>query len=112
MSITPAQERVLELLKEGLTQKEIAERLFLSINTVKTHLTAIYNRLGVRSAQEAIVKCLGGDPLPLTREETLLKEILYELREIKEMARPPTTDSSSGFNAVVFRPSQSRSPGL
>jgi DNA-binding NarL/FixJ family response regulator len=49
-----ARERdVLELIGEGATNREIAERLFLSPHTVKDHTTALYRKLGVRNRAEA-----------------------------------------------------------
>jgi LuxR family maltose regulon positive regulatory protein len=45
---------VLQLAAEGLTQREIADQLFISYNTVKTHLKATYRKLGATSRQEAL----------------------------------------------------------
>jgi DNA-binding CsgD family transcriptional regulator len=53
--ITVAQLRVLDYLPTHLTYTEIAERLFVSRNTVKTHAIAIFRKLGVSSRSEAIV---------------------------------------------------------
>jgi DNA-binding NarL/FixJ family response regulator len=44
---------VLELLREGLTDAEIAERLVLSTRTVEHHVAAILAKLGVGSRREA-----------------------------------------------------------
>ncbi|MFN8514526.1 MAG: LuxR C-terminal-related transcriptional regulator [Chloroflexia bacterium] len=44
---------VLRLLAEGLTDPQIAERLFLSRNTINTHLRAIYGKLGVNTRAAA-----------------------------------------------------------
>ena len=44
---------ILRLLADGLTNDEIARALFLSVNTVKTHLKAIYGKLGVHTRREA-----------------------------------------------------------
>ncbi len=54
-------ERELEILKlvaSGMSNKEIAERLFLSQRTIKAHLTNIFNKLNVASRSEAIVRGL------------------------------------------------------
>jgi DNA-binding CsgD family transcriptional regulator len=40
---------VLRLVATGLTDAEVAERLFIARRTVNTHLTAIYTKLGVNS---------------------------------------------------------------
>ncbi|OPJ57541.1 LuxR C-terminal-related transcriptional regulator [Clostridium chromiireducens] len=47
---------VLEYLKDGLTNLEIADSLFVSVNTVKTHLLNIYTKLDVHSRTEALAK--------------------------------------------------------
>jgi DNA-binding NarL/FixJ family response regulator len=52
-------EREVEILKlaaRGLTNKEIADELFLSARTVQGHLTSIFNKLSVGSRTEAIFK--------------------------------------------------------
>lgn len=53
---TPLSERereVLGLIATGATNKEIAERLFLSPHTVKEHASALYRKLGVKNRAEA-----------------------------------------------------------
>jgi DNA-binding CsgD family transcriptional regulator len=52
-SITVREQDVLELLAAGLTNKQIAERLSLSVKTVMHHSVAIYRKLGVRGRAEA-----------------------------------------------------------
>jgi len=52
-------DRELEILKltaKGMSNKDIAERLFLSVRTVKAHLSNIFNKMAVASRTEAIVK--------------------------------------------------------
>jgi len=51
--LTARQLAVLELLREGLTNAEIAERLVLSVRTVDHHVAAILAKLGVSSRREA-----------------------------------------------------------
>lgn len=50
-----AREReVLELIASGSTNREIAERLYLSPHTIKEHTSALYRKLGVRNRAEAV----------------------------------------------------------
>lgn len=46
-------------LAKGLLYKEIAGRLFIDVETVKTHIRHIYEKLQVHTRSEAIVKYLG-----------------------------------------------------
>lgn len=55
--IEPLSERefdVLQLVAEGLSNKEIAARLFLSGHTVKTHTSNIYSKLDVNNRAQAV----------------------------------------------------------
>ena len=47
--LTPAEAQVVELAAEGLPNKEIARRLFVTVHTVELHLSRAYTKLGVRS---------------------------------------------------------------
>jgi DNA-binding CsgD family transcriptional regulator len=47
--LTKTERRVVELAVEGLSNKEIAQALFVAVNTVETHLSHAYAKLGVRS---------------------------------------------------------------
>jgi ATP/maltotriose-dependent transcriptional regulator MalT len=47
---------VLQLLLQGASNREIAHRLVLSINTVKRHIYNLCGKMGVRSRTQAIVK--------------------------------------------------------
>jgi len=49
---------VLRLVALGMSNREVAEELFLSQRTIKTHLTSVFNKLNVASRSEAIVKGL------------------------------------------------------
>ena len=48
----------MKLLAEGLADKQIADRLSISLLTINSHLKNIYPKLGVRSRTEAAIKYL------------------------------------------------------
>ncbi len=54
--LTDSELAVLRFLPSHMTNQEIAEALFLSINTVKTHLRSVYRKLGVASRRAAIAQ--------------------------------------------------------
>ncbi|MDX1451273.1 MAG: response regulator transcription factor [Oleiphilaceae bacterium] len=53
-NLSPRQQQVLELLAEGLPNKEICRQLSLSDHTVKTHIKALYQNLGVHNRTECL----------------------------------------------------------
>lgn len=58
-SLTPREKEVLQLMAEGLANKQIAMRLSISEHTVKFHLSSLYGKLGVASRTEAVKRGLG-----------------------------------------------------
>jgi DNA-binding CsgD family transcriptional regulator len=71
--IEPLSERELEvlaLLAEGLTNREIASRLYLALNTVKAHTHNIYGKLDVHSRTQAVAQARALGVLPLPIQET------------------------------------------
>jgi len=52
--LTPAQTRVAELVVEGLSNREIASTLYMSLRSVEAHLTKIYREYGVRSRAQLV----------------------------------------------------------
>ena len=56
--LSAREEEILQHLSKGYATKEIADRLSVSTNTVRTHLQHIYEKLHVRSRTEAVVKFL------------------------------------------------------
>ena len=68
-SLTPAEHQVAGLVAEGLSNGEIAERLFISPATVRAHLGHIYGKLGMGSrSQLAAGVARRGDPATNTRD--------------------------------------------
>ena len=59
LKLSLREKQVLELLSQGLINKEIADSLSISFHTVKVHLKSIYGKLQVRSRGEAMLKFLG-----------------------------------------------------
>ncbi|MCC5933366.1 MAG: response regulator transcription factor [Candidatus Cyclonatronum sp.] len=54
--LTSREHEVLTSLASGLQNKEIAQQMFVSIDTIKTHIRNIYRKLEVRTRTEAVVK--------------------------------------------------------
>lgn len=54
--LTPRENSILSLLADGYGCKEISEQLFVSINTIRTHLYHIYDKLHVRNRVQAVNK--------------------------------------------------------
>ena len=57
-SLTEREKQVLILATQGLSNQEIANKLYLSLRTVQTHLGNIFNKLQVSSRTEAVVHAL------------------------------------------------------
>lgn len=62
--ITRRELEVLELVAQGLSNQEIADRLFVSLNTVKTHTSNVFSKLDARRRTEAIRKAKAAGLLP------------------------------------------------
>jgi DNA-binding NarL/FixJ family response regulator len=50
--LTETERRVAELVANGLTNKEVATKLFVTVRTVEANLTKVYAKLGIRSRTE------------------------------------------------------------
>ena len=56
LGLTPREHEILGLIAEGLSNREIGERLFVSENTVKTHSSRLFDKLGVSRRLQAVQK--------------------------------------------------------
>ena len=54
LGITPRELQILELIAAGLSNREIAARAFVSENTVKTHSSRVFEKLGARRRTQAV----------------------------------------------------------
>lgn len=66
VSVTPQQLEIAQLAAQGLTNKQIGERLFLSHRTVATHLYQLYPKLGItsRAALSDALAAIAAQPVP------------------------------------------------
>lgn len=54
LGLTPRELEILALMADGLSNREIAERVFVSENTVKTHSSRVFDKLGARRRTQAV----------------------------------------------------------
>ncbi len=57
--MSPREQEVLALLVQGLTDRAIADALFIGERTVNSHVARLYGKLGVRSRAAAVSAALG-----------------------------------------------------
>ena len=65
LGVTPRELEILELIAAGLSNREIAGRLFVSENTVKTHASRLFDKLGARRRTQAVRIGREGRLIPL-----------------------------------------------
>ena len=63
-SLTASERRIAELASEGLSNREIAQTLFVTARTVEGHLTSVFRKLRVHSRDELPAALAGGAPVP------------------------------------------------
>jgi DNA-binding CsgD family transcriptional regulator len=64
LGITPRELEILEALAAGLSNREIAERLFVSENTVKTHAARLFDKLAARRRTQAVQRAKEAGLIP------------------------------------------------
>jgi WD40 repeat protein/serine/threonine protein kinase len=67
--LTPREQEVLQLIIDGLSNREIAQRLTVTLSTVKWYVNQVYSKLGVRSRVQAIVRARELDLIVTSGEE-------------------------------------------
>lgn len=56
LSLSKRELEVLQLMADGLSNQEIAERLFVSLNTIKTHSSKVFEKMDVKRRTQAVEK--------------------------------------------------------
>jgi DNA-binding CsgD family transcriptional regulator len=76
VGLTAREAEVLALITQGFSNQEIAERSYLSINSVKTYIRTAYRKIGVTRRAQAVVWGMkhGFEPTPLRVIETSAPE--------------------------------------
>jgi DNA-binding NarL/FixJ family response regulator len=69
---TPQQERVLELAAQGLTNREVGARLFISESTVRFHIQKLKETVSARTRTELIAKAIRAGMIPPGAEDVLV----------------------------------------
>lgn len=58
VGLSPREVETLSLITQGLSNQEIAERLYLTINSVKSHIRAAYRKIDAHSRSQAVAWCM------------------------------------------------------
>lgn len=61
-ALTKREIMILQLIEQGLTYQQIAERLFIANSTVQTHIKNLYSKLNARNKTQALHHAFGGTP--------------------------------------------------
>ena len=66
--LTRREQQIVELVSQGLSNRDVAEKLLISQTTVKAYLNDIFKKLGVHGRVQLLVHSVRGDRLPTQRE--------------------------------------------
>ena len=70
LGLTRRELEILELIAQGLSNREIAEKLYVSENTVKTHASRLFDKLGARRRTQAVQLGKEFGPAPVRTAHT------------------------------------------
>lgn len=73
LGLSAREQEVLRLMAEGLSNQEIADRLYLSLNTIKTHCSRIFEKLDVKRRTQAIEMLRKSEKSPESMNGSLMK---------------------------------------
>jgi DNA-binding NarL/FixJ family response regulator len=65
--LSPREAEVVALIARGLSNREIAERAYVSINTIKTYIRSAYRKIGVERRSQAVLWAVENDFVPHTK---------------------------------------------
>jgi DNA-binding CsgD family transcriptional regulator len=111
--LTAREAEVLALVARGRSNREVADALFLSVGTVRTHLEHIYAKLGVRTRAHAAAQVINAS-LASSRAGAPVRELLRQVdatelaavyaltdRELEVLARASVGDSNAAIAATL-----------
>jgi DNA-binding CsgD family transcriptional regulator len=87
--LTDRESEVLELVATGITNREVAQKLFISINTVKVHLRNVYTKLGADSRTEATMIAIREGWITVGEDEEAAQEASAVEGEVSSEPRVP-----------------------
>ncbi len=107
-TLTLREQEVLQCLIDGLSNSEIADKLFIAIGTVKWYNTVIYQKLGVRSRVQAVVKARELNLIGQTNDDefpsvaTIISSLSEPINPYKGLHAFYTSDAQDFFGRDEF----------
>lgn len=100
--LTAAERRVLAEVLTGRSTREMARRLFVTDATIRTHLTRIYSKLGVRGRVELLARYASADRLPAPISEPLVAAWppIAATKLAAPERRPPVDIIAASFSVI------------
>ena len=102
-TLTPQQVRVLMMLSEGLLNKQIAYELSVSEATVKAHVSAILQKLGVESRTQAVIAAAKIEARPVAAGASPARAESLHTGDLCDPPRPPPRSAARAICAISAR---------